>query len=525
MNDETNEIEVEIVDTESPSLGALATINAGELDIQIVTSRRFPRPKDRDIAAAIVNRATLNHEIAKECNYAISRGNKPIQGPSIRFAEIIASCFRNIRVASRFIRVDDDNRMRQAVICEAIAYDTEYNRSETAQVRRSIMTSGKQGQTPRPYTPDQIAVTVMAAQAIARRNAILALVPKALWIDGYAKVMEVITGSADTLAERRTNMLAAFGKYGVEPEELFAAIGVETADDIGLNDMPYLTGLWTSLKEGEAVESVLGRAVGERVRVNPLANDPPIGDGISFGDPDAKERLQGVAPPPLASREARQEPTQEPKAPEPPKATRTRKARQEPTAAPVEVKKPEPPRIVIDDPKAPNDPHAHKIQLHSGEIVELTAEEVAWGRQQGWDIVQTAKHFLEQDQAAQEGQGLREKAEREEQEAREAAISRETLKGGGLGPRFTADEQRAAAEERLDKPAPTGDGIPGFLDRSGFVAEATAYISQFVGSAGSLLDWWRSKAKERAKLAMEDQTRLSQLYTGKFNSLNNENPL
>ena len=54
---------------------------------------------------------------------------------------------------------------------------------------------------------------------------------------------------------------------------------------------------------------------------------------------------------------------------------------------------------------------------------------------------------------------------------------------------------------------------------SPFYEEALKVIAEFKGSALDLLNWWRSKAKDRAKLALEDQTRLSQLYTAKFNSL------
>jgi hypothetical protein len=52
-----------------------------------------------------------------------------------------------------------------------------------------------------------------------------------------------------------------------------------------------------------------------------------------------------------------------------------------------------------------------------------------------------------------------------------------------------------------------------------FYREALAFIGTFTGSPDALLSWWRSKAKDRAKLAMEDQTRLSQLYMAKFNGL------
>src|SRR6516165_9282959 len=79
-----------------------ASVVSAEIDMQIATAKRFPRRKDREIALKIMDRATLNADIAGECLYNLERGGKSIQGPSIRFAEIIRSCYGNLRVASRF---------------------------------------------------------------------------------------------------------------------------------------------------------------------------------------------------------------------------------------------------------------------------------------------------------------------------------------------------------------------------------------------------------------------------------------
>ena len=59
-----------------------------EIDVQIATARRYPR----SITLASKNirdLVTLDKDAAAECMYALPRGGKPIQGPSIRLAEII----------------------------------------------------------------------------------------------------------------------------------------------------------------------------------------------------------------------------------------------------------------------------------------------------------------------------------------------------------------------------------------------------------------------------------------------------
>ena len=312
MDHVTGEIlegEVELV----PSGRALAL--AQEIDVAVTTAKRFPRRKDKDIAVRIMDRAVLTKEIAYECIYAMPRDGKTITGPSVRFAEIVRSCYGNVRVASRFVRIDNDDKMRQAVIVEAIAIDVEMNDTASTQIRRSIMTSAKGGQIPRVYSVDMIATTVQAAMSIAERNAILKLVPKAVWLDGWRKVEEVSAGTEATLADRRTKMLDAFKRLGVDREALFASLGVESEAEIGLNDMPKLTGMWTALRDGEAVESVLGMAAAPKPKpvANPMANEDPTrqtSDSSGAGAPAGASGDEASSTAATRSSEAQEKPAE-----------------------------------------------------------------------------------------------------------------------------------------------------------------------------------------------------------------------
>jgi hypothetical protein len=260
------------------------TVVSAEINMQVATAKRFPRPKDVIIAKEIMSRATLNEDVATECVYKLKRGGADIEGASIRFAEIVRSCYRNVRVAARFVRIDRDDPLRQAVIVEAVAMDMQNNDAEIVQVRRSIMTSPKGGP-PRPYNADMTAITVQAAQSIVRRNAILALVPKALWVGGYDEANRVIRGDAKTLTARRAKLIEAFASFGVDARSLFQALGVETEHEIGLNDMPGLAGMYTALKQGETADAVLGRVREEReppkARTSPLRDEPMSRNGAS----------------------------------------------------------------------------------------------------------------------------------------------------------------------------------------------------------------------------------------------------
>lgn len=232
---------------------------SAEISQQVTTARAYPRRSDPVVAREIVSRATLNDEIAGECMFLLPRGGKTIPGPSIRFAEIVRASYGNIRVATRFVRLDTDDPMNAAVIVEAIAYDMQTNNSETVFERRSVMTSGKQGQRPKMYSPDMIAQTAGAARSIARRNAILAVVPKALWIDGYYAAVEVARGKADNLQERRDKVFAAFKQLGVDSTLVCAALGLKEASEITLEHMPTLMAMWSAIRDGETAASVFER--------------------------------------------------------------------------------------------------------------------------------------------------------------------------------------------------------------------------------------------------------------------------
>lgn len=257
----------------APAAG-LQSIVTAEINQAIATARQFPRRRDKEIVNEIMGRATLNEEIASECMYTTNRGGKDITGPSIRFAEIVRASYGNIRVATQYVGMDVADLERAAVIVQSVALDLETNSSEVIPVRRSIMTSGKHGRKPSLYNADMTNMTISAAGSIARRNSILAVVPKALWIEGYQRVVRVLQGTVDTLMERRTRLIEAFGGIGVTPAMLFEAIGVKDASDIRVDHMPAMIGMMTAIKDGEAVDSVLGRATPEAGGARPQVDNP-----------------------------------------------------------------------------------------------------------------------------------------------------------------------------------------------------------------------------------------------------------
>lgn len=233
-----------------PEDSMAATINRSEIEQQITTARRFPRSlkRFRDEALQMV---TLSESIAEQCVYALPRDGKTIEGPSARFAEIVASAWGNNRAGARVI--DDKGEF---IVAQGVFHDLERNVAITYEVQRRVVDKyGKR------YKPDMIGVTANAACSIALRNAVLKGVPKAFWEDMYAEARKVIMGSVQTLANRRAKAIEAFQRYGVTPEQICAKLDVAGVEDIGLEHLVLLRGLLTAIKEGDTTpEDAFGNA-------------------------------------------------------------------------------------------------------------------------------------------------------------------------------------------------------------------------------------------------------------------------
>ena len=266
MNEKLEQQQLPAIVVEGGMVGAIVK---AELDTQIMTARANPRHIAR-VSDNIMSLATLDEMTAAECIYAMPRAGKPIRGPSIRMAEIIYSQWGNCRVDARVIQIDRVNKM---VVAEGTFHDLETNAATRQVVQRRI--SGKNG---RLYNDDMIVVTGNAACSIARRNAILAGVPKAVWRKAYESVEKVIAGDVKTLATRRDAAIKAFGTYGVKPEQIFAVLDRESVDEITLDDLLTLQSMFAGLKSGEStVEELFDprRAPQDfEVLQNPLKDDP-----------------------------------------------------------------------------------------------------------------------------------------------------------------------------------------------------------------------------------------------------------
>ncbi|MBO4549500.1 MAG: hypothetical protein J5733_02110 [Bacteroidaceae bacterium] len=221
----------------------LQAINRAEVDIQIATAKQYPRDLAR-VLNTIRTLGTMDMETAEDCFYALRRGEgndqAVIEGVSVRLAEIIAGSWGNLRVATRIIGNDG-----KTITCQGVCHDLETNLAVSVEVKRRITT--KSGKT---YSEDMQVVTGNAASAIAFRNAVLKVVPKAVTKKVVDEIKKVALGATIDLETRRIKMIEYFQKLGVKQEELFRYLDVKTIEEIDNAMVFELRGLANAIKEG-----------------------------------------------------------------------------------------------------------------------------------------------------------------------------------------------------------------------------------------------------------------------------------
>lgn len=225
---------------EVKSVDVIQAIDKAEIDIQIATAKKYRR----DIAAAIntiKTYAELDVETAQECFYNITRGGTTIDGVSVRFAEIVAGAWGNLRVATRITGNDG-----KTITAQGVAFDLEANVAVSVEVKRKI--TNKEGRT---YSEDMQVVTGNAASAIAFRNAVMRIVPKAITKKVQDEIKQVALGSTKDISTRRAALLDyAKKKFGITEEQILFFCGVKTADEIDNQMLFNARGAINAINEG-----------------------------------------------------------------------------------------------------------------------------------------------------------------------------------------------------------------------------------------------------------------------------------
>ena len=237
--------------TRIDSAASLEALNRSEIDIQISTAKKYPRNVDESLGR-IVTLATVNPQTASECFYSLKRngadGGTAIEGPSVRLAEIVAASWGNLRVASQIVGNDG-----KFITARGVCHDLETNVAVASEVKRRI--TDRSGRT---YNDDMQVVTGNAAGAIAFRNSVFKVVPKAVISNAIAEIKKSLTtDTAQNFEEVKAKMFAVFAKKGVTKEMIYSYFEVEGEEEITPDIVAELRTTFTAIKEGQATAEEL----------------------------------------------------------------------------------------------------------------------------------------------------------------------------------------------------------------------------------------------------------------------------
>ena len=243
----TQTLEVTRID----SAASLEALNKSESDIQIATAKKYPRDVQHSLSQ-VVALATVNPSTAAECYYSLRRkgekGESIIEGPSVRLAEIVAASWGNLRVSSQIIGNDG-----KFITARGVCWDLENNVAVSCEVKRSITNS--MGRT---FSNDMQVVTGNAAGAIAFRNAIFKVVPKAMISEASNAIKASLTqGVAQDFDAQKAKMFDWFLKLGVTRDMIYAYFDVSGEADITPELVAELRTVATAITEKQATAKEL----------------------------------------------------------------------------------------------------------------------------------------------------------------------------------------------------------------------------------------------------------------------------
>ena len=236
---ETEQITIQQVD----DIQTIYQQDKAVVDVQISTAKAYPRSikKALDNSMIIV---TMDEETASSCTYSLPRGGKSVTGPTVHLAKILAQNWGNLRIEAKVVAIESKH-----ITSQAIAFDLENNLAIKVEVKRSIMT--KNGR----MNDDMITVTGNAANAIALRNAVLSVIPKAIVDKVYSEAKKKITGDVSDktklMAKRKQVFEALKETYSLTEQEILFAIGKAAIDHVNQDDIVTLIGIGTAIKDGD----------------------------------------------------------------------------------------------------------------------------------------------------------------------------------------------------------------------------------------------------------------------------------
>lgn len=208
---------------------------------KLVIAKKSPRNEYQ--AFADMKKACQRMGLAQKAFYSYPRGGETVSGPTIRLAEELARCWRNIEYGIKELSQDNGKSEMQA-----FAWDLETN---TMSVQNFTNPHAKEVKGKIKTLTSLRDIYENNANMAGRRlrARILAVLPADFVEEAVTECRKTLAGKNDVpISDRVKNMIVAFGKIGVTQEMIEKRLGrkLETMNSEDLTD--YI-GIYNSLKE------------------------------------------------------------------------------------------------------------------------------------------------------------------------------------------------------------------------------------------------------------------------------------
>lgn len=229
----------------------LAIITQSEYAAMVATANiKGNRRSVDEFSKKLMLYATHSQPVALGMFYSLQRAGKQIVGPSVRFAEVVAPCWKNNSTGSRII-----GETEQTVTAQGVFLDYEANMRNVKEIPRRITSSDG-----RKFNSDMILTTSKAALSIAYREAILkGGVPQALWTPAYEEAKLTAVGKAMSHSARIDAAMEYLTKLGVTEWQIMNAVGCASPKEMETEHLVTLKVMCEEIKRGDrTIEAVFG---------------------------------------------------------------------------------------------------------------------------------------------------------------------------------------------------------------------------------------------------------------------------
>ncbi len=230
---------------------ALAILAQSEHAAMVSTANLAANRRNLDqFGKKLMAYATHSQPVALSMFYTLPRAGKQIVGPGVRFAEVVAPCWKNNSTGSRIVGSTDES-----VTAQGVYIDYEANIRNVKEIPRRI--TDKDG---RKFNSDMILTTSKAALSIAYREAILkGGVPMALWNPAYEQAKLTAVGQAISHAARIDAAMEYLTKLGVSEWQILNSVGLQSPKEMEIDHLVTLKALCEEIKKGtRTIEDVFG---------------------------------------------------------------------------------------------------------------------------------------------------------------------------------------------------------------------------------------------------------------------------